>query len=987
MTQVLSPIDRGSWNKSAFFSNNTGPGIVPVSIPSLNVTGQSLWNSSNSSLEQALWPSLETYNNFPDQCLLWDNQCTGNRTEALDLFFNNSGTLYNVVYGAHCIWSREYECAPWLPSPAVLPDFLDWLRKPECVQSFYEYHTHHTDQPPWTWSGRIFDGWSTYTIDWNTVATTTSSVGCCEQCTILGGNVDVYYWPVSGAKEDCVLTIGSEFNNPVTELLITDDRGYPYWKAQTNPWGQNGSLEVDSITLPPQQALAGAPNPLSGQTNIIKAREYWPNNITVPSNFSSSVAIATIGDFRCTSPSVCVGFSDIYAADACGALSTDGELIPYTIVAFAPGELSTIQIPAWVRASVPPQAAIRSFNFADLPCPPQSVMYAVEYKPAPGEPYRPVLSPPHRLSSLLPEWSKSNCIIPAALFNGVDPPRALKPAEVLIPRVTQVLPTASVAAVAAPASGIRANKPSKTPNPSTVGDKEISGPSDTDTHESGSEVSDPSKSDPSNSDPSNSDPSNPDPSSPDPSNSDPSNSDPSNSDPSSPDPSSSDPKTTDPKAVDSEGPNINQPQLNSADAQDTRTSTTDPAITPAQASNIQPPNPENLDPESANLLPSDSQDVHPQVLDGHDKPGDVQSSSPQTSNSDDLNADKSSPDRSPTNVPANPSNVADSSNEDSENLPPNDFTTHLSDSNGKETSSLDSQKAEAGDLSILNPNSFNGKLKVTNSQGKDAAISHPKKMPVADPKADGGDDPDAKDTDDKIDLFDIQPTKLFNEALSPSAKSEDGQHSTPNDPERDSSSQPGTSGSPSFGDNRNDEDASANDVLSLSLQGSVKILTTAGSLAMADLASKAAPADGQTHATKPSTNYLSTAESYPTGGPLGKTAATDDSDSAVFAVGISKQSGSAVHSTIQAAGVSTNSGSALSSASEPAPGLGLGGDGTSDSKSEGKNINSAASSKAKSSGSSLLASRTHSENRSLIGVRELLYGFCIYVLPWLLILS
>lgn len=63
MTQVLSPIDRGSWNKSAFFSNNTGPGIGPVSSPSLNATGQSLWNSPNSSLEQALWPSLETYNN------------------------------------------------------------------------------------------------------------------------------------------------------------------------------------------------------------------------------------------------------------------------------------------------------------------------------------------------------------------------------------------------------------------------------------------------------------------------------------------------------------------------------------------------------------------------------------------------------------------------------------------------------------------------------------------------------------------------------------------------------------------------------------------------------------------------------------------------------------------------------------------------------------------------------------------------------------
>ena len=203
-----------------------------------------------------------------------------------------------MVYGAHCIWSREIECAPWLPSPTVLPQLLDWLRRPECVQSFYEYHTQNADQPPWTWFGRIFDGWSTYTIDWNAVATTTSSVGCCGQCQIFGGNVDVYYWPVPGANSGCVSTIGSDFNNPVTELMVTDDRGFPYWKAQTNPWGQSGSQDVNSITVPPQQALDGAVNPLSAQPYIIQARQYLQNNLTLDGNVSSSEAIATIGDFR-----------------------------------------------------------------------------------------------------------------------------------------------------------------------------------------------------------------------------------------------------------------------------------------------------------------------------------------------------------------------------------------------------------------------------------------------------------------------------------------------------------------------------------------------------------------------------------------------------------------------------------------------------------------------------------------------------------------
>ena len=235
---------------------------------------------------------------FPDQCLLWDSQCTGNRTEALDLFFNNTGTLYNMVYGAHCIWSRVYQCAAWLPSPAVLPKFLDWLRKPYCVQSFNEYHTQHADQPPWTWYRRTFDGFATSTLDWDTIATTTENVGCCGQCEILGGNVDVYYWPVPGENTDCVSTIGSHFNDPVKELLVTDNRGYPYWKAQKDPWGQSGSQYMGSITVPPEQALDAALNPLSVPTTILQARGYGQHNVTLAGNISSSKVIATIAGFK-----------------------------------------------------------------------------------------------------------------------------------------------------------------------------------------------------------------------------------------------------------------------------------------------------------------------------------------------------------------------------------------------------------------------------------------------------------------------------------------------------------------------------------------------------------------------------------------------------------------------------------------------------------------------------------------------------------------
>ena len=118
--------------------------------------------------------------------------------------------------------------------------------------------------------------------------------------------------------------------------------------------------------------------------------------------------------------------------------------------------------------------------------------YDVEYKPAPGVPYRPVLSAPSRLSSLLPEWSRSGCVISAALFNGVDPPIALHPAEVLTPRITQAMPLASVTATAAPASKVKASQPRQTLNPARIGDVDPSTSPNPETGESGPEFSDPS---------------------------------------------------------------------------------------------------------------------------------------------------------------------------------------------------------------------------------------------------------------------------------------------------------------------------------------------------------------------------------------------------------------------------------------------------------------------------------------------------------------
>ena len=74
-----------------------------------------------------------------------------------------------------------------------------------------------------------------------------------------------------------------------------------------------------------------------------------------------------------TSPSIYVRFSSLWAADRCGPIGT---YIPSTILSFNPGELSTIEWPVWDRGNIPPEAT-KSFNFADLPCPPSSVMVSL----------------------------------------------------------------------------------------------------------------------------------------------------------------------------------------------------------------------------------------------------------------------------------------------------------------------------------------------------------------------------------------------------------------------------------------------------------------------------------------------------------------------------------------------------------------------------------------------------------------------------------
>lgn len=253
--------------------------------------------------------NLTSLNKYEDECLLWDNSCKGNKSEALNSFFNNTGAMFHLVHNAHCIWNHYGDfCYPWLPPGTVMPKLLGWMRDSQCIADFNEWHDQHPDAPPWVYSTRQYNGWDYSTIDFSSQATTTASIGCCGRCTVAGGNVDVYYWPAPTAKTDCLATVGSVIQDPMSGNRITDSRGYPYWKPQTNPYAPaGGSITASPLStiLPAPQALPGNykpnVNPLNEAPVYITARELpITDNSTITGNLSNPNAahIATIGTFE-----------------------------------------------------------------------------------------------------------------------------------------------------------------------------------------------------------------------------------------------------------------------------------------------------------------------------------------------------------------------------------------------------------------------------------------------------------------------------------------------------------------------------------------------------------------------------------------------------------------------------------------------------------------------------------------------------------------
>ena len=386
----------------------------------------------------------------PDVCVLWDPSCKGNRTLAAEQFFgqskdNSSGTMLELLvdpcFDGLGTDGSGTKCTSSLLDPASASfssAVRSYMREPQCSKDY------ESIQPL---SSRTFDD-------------------CCGTCFIYGPNVDVYYWPEPNADTSCLSIIGSDVV-PLDVGAQTDGAGVVYWAASTNlydiyvptvttaiittingivvkeavanPWDASPSITTTRplSNMKKRNQLSVHPrafNPLYGRELGTNSNSSSGAGVTANVRAGEITGSIAVSDgFTFTSPSIYVAFYSLSATDMCGFR---GNNITSTMLAFAPGELSTVQGHMWDGGVQ--QQKTKVFDFADLPCPPSDVMYDDWYKPAPGEPYRPLIALPDKVRGLDPWWSACT---DAYYFTGLDPPRTLQRAAAMVTPAASPDPT------------------------------------------------------------------------------------------------------------------------------------------------------------------------------------------------------------------------------------------------------------------------------------------------------------------------------------------------------------------------------------------------------------------------------------------------------------------------------------------------------------------------------------------------------------------
>ena len=412
-----------------------------------------------------------------EECILWDPSCKTNLTkeQAAEGFWKTNGTMWKLLQDP-CFDNSNLtiNCTSSLLVPAsssLSARVKSYMRQPACTSDLIWYQQTVNTSRLSSQTTTLTDETEPQTVHWDWGATSAYPPGlttvaqaapplmkeCCGKCMLSGPNVEVFFWPEPDADDSCLLIIGDHVN-PLRQGASTDDHGDVWWgtvtnsydiyvgthttarivtvngievkQALVNPWddGDGTGMPTVTTTRPISSTQSQDTSTITPAPRTVRAlprpirRAPSSLNDTLPKNGSLQESIIVNNGFTFTSPTIYVAFTSLEASDGCGLRGIG--TIPTTTLAFSPGELSTVEGHLLgPHYSSPGPSATKVFNFADLPCPPQSVMEADWCKPAPGEPYRPLLAFPSKLRSLDPWWE--DCT-DTYWFTGLDPPKVLE---------------------------------------------------------------------------------------------------------------------------------------------------------------------------------------------------------------------------------------------------------------------------------------------------------------------------------------------------------------------------------------------------------------------------------------------------------------------------------------------------------------------------------------------------------------------------------
>lgn len=169
---------------------------------------------------------------LPEECVLWNKTCGGDRTYAAEQFFNT--TRYQLFLNS-CFLDNESDVCRNLETEERLAEFQmmkDWMRTQECWSDLLEYDRRHNITPE----------------------DVTHKDFCCDTCHMGVENVDVYYWPDPNADTSCLSIVGDTINPPAhggTTIQIGEVIGV-HWECMA----ATGSSYITTATITTMGSLS-----------------------------------------------------------------------------------------------------------------------------------------------------------------------------------------------------------------------------------------------------------------------------------------------------------------------------------------------------------------------------------------------------------------------------------------------------------------------------------------------------------------------------------------------------------------------------------------------------------------------------------------------------------------------------------------------------------------------------------------------------------